>query len=91
MVLIYVKAKELQVGFSVSAKVGNSVVRSRVKRRMREDFHLLRPRLKPGKYVFVARASAAQADAATMGKTMRYLLNKARLFLQDAPSGASKD
>lgn len=82
MVLIYLKGRELKVGFSVSAKVGNSVMRNRIRRRMREDFRMLRPELKPGKYVFVARSAACRADAATMGKTMRYLLNKARLFQQ---------
>ncbi len=83
MVLVYLKARTLQVGFSVSAKVGNSVTRSRVKRRMFEDFRMLRPQLKPGKYVFIARTSAAKADAETMGKTMRYLLKKAQLFMQE--------
>ena len=83
MVLVHLRARNLQVGFSVSSKVGNSVVRSRVKRRMFEDFRMLRPRLKPGKYIFIARVSAAKADAETMGKTMEYLLRKAKLFKQE--------
>ena len=36
IVLLYIRASRLQVGFSVSRKVGNSVMRNRVKRRLRE-------------------------------------------------------
>ncbi len=40
MVLVYVPTKtpHLKVGFSVSKKLGNSVVRNRIKRRMKEAF-----------------------------------------------------
>lgn len=48
IVLLYARSSKLQVGFSVSRKVGNSVVRNRVKRRMREQFRALIPQLKPG-------------------------------------------
>ena len=81
MVLIYLKARELKVGFSVSSKVGNAVTRNRLRRRMKEDFRMLRPRLAPGKYIFVARTAAASSDAAAMGREMFALLRKANLFL----------
>lgn len=80
MVLIYLRGRELKVGFSVSAKVGNSVTRNRVRRRMREDFRLLRPDLLPGKYIFVARTSAAEAPHSAMAGEMRSLLRRAKLF-----------
>ena len=80
MVLIYLKARELKVGFSVSSKVGNAVTRNRLRRRMKEDFRMLRPSLRPGKYIFVARAAAASAEPAAMGREMRSLLKKAGLF-----------
>lgn len=84
MVLIYLRARALRVGFSVSAKVGGSVVRSRVKRRMSEDFRMLRPYLKSGKYVFVARPPAAQAEWQTMQREMRSLLLRAGLLTEEA-------
>ncbi len=80
MVLIYLRAKEMKVGFSVSAKVGNSVMRNKVRRRMREDFRLLRPELVNGKYIFIARTSAAGAPYPEMAREMRSLLKRAKLF-----------
>jgi len=80
MVLYYLRARDLKVGFSVSAKVGNSVTRNRVRRRMREDFRLLRPFLLPGKYIFVARTAAAEAPYPEMGREMKSLLKRAELF-----------
>lgn len=82
MVLIYLKARSLKVGFSVSSKVGNAVTRNRLRRRMKEDFRMLRPSLAPGKYIFVARNAAAQADNAAMANEMNALLKKAGLIQQ---------
>ena len=62
LVLLYVRGPRLQVGFSVSRKVGNSVVRNLVKRRLREQFRRLAKRVKPGQYVIVARGTAARAS-----------------------------
>ena len=80
MVLVYLKARDLRVGFSVSAKVGGAVTRNRIRRRMKEDFRMLRAMLLPGKYIFVARTAAAQAAPQAMGAEMRRLLNKAGLI-----------
>ena len=80
MVLVYLKARELKVGFSVSSKVGNAVTRNRLRRRMKEDFRMLRPSLRPGKYIFVARTAAVSAEPAAMAREMRSLLRRAQLF-----------
>ena len=57
-----------------------SVAVTRLRRRMKEDFRLLRPSLAPGKYIFVARTAAVTADNAAMASEMRALLKKAGLI-----------
>ena len=79
LVLVYLKARDVKVGFSVSSKVGNSVVRNRVRRLMREDFRMRRPDLPGGKYIFVARTISARASHQELTREMAYLLRKAGL------------
>lgn len=57
--MLLAKGKGLQVGFSVSKKVGNAVTRNKVKRRLRECFRPHLGDVKNGLYVIVARPSAA--------------------------------
>lgn len=80
LTLVFLRARDLKVGFSVSSKVGNSVTRNRLRRYMKEDFRLLRPGLKSGKYIFVARVQAAQAPHKALSSEMKYLLRKADLM-----------
>lgn len=83
IVLLYIRASRLQVGFSVSRKVGNSVMRNRVKRRLREQFRPLIPRLKKGFYVVVARESAARADSAALGAALTNALRRQKLLCDE--------
>ena len=80
MSLTYVRAGRMQVGFSVSKKVGKAVVRNRVKRRMRECFRLQMHTLKNGFYVFAARPAAAEASYAQLEKAMNGLLRRHNLY-----------
>ncbi|MBR1606604.1 MAG: ribonuclease P protein component [Clostridia bacterium] len=80
MSLTYVRAGRMQVGFSVSKKVGNAVTRNRVKRRMRECFRLQMHTLKKGFYVFAARPAAAEASYAQLEKAMNGLLRRHNLY-----------
>ena len=80
LVMLVAKGRGLKVGFSVSKKVGNAVVRNKVKRRLRECFRPHVGDVKPGLYVIVARPSAATATFQSLEKDVRYLLRKHGAF-----------
>ncbi len=84
VVVLYIRASKMQVGFSVSRKVGNSVMRNRGKRRLREQFRPLIPRLKRGYYVVVARESAARADSAALCAALTGALKRQKLLAEEA-------
>lgn len=69
------------VGFSVSKKVGNSVVRNRTKRRMKEAYRQVASDLKCGyDMVFTARAAAAESNYEEILNSMKKSLERAKLL-----------
>ncbi|WP_073340415.1 ribonuclease P protein component [Clostridium grantii] len=70
-----------KVGISVSKKVGNSVVRSRVKRLISEGYRLNRDDLKKGyDFVFIARNNAKGKDFKEIEKSVIKLMKRAGLY-----------
>jgi len=69
-----------RIGFSASKKVGNSVVRNKVKRRMKEVYRQFGNNVKVGyDIVFTARAGSGSADYKMIEKNIVSILKKARL------------
>ena len=98
LVLVYCKNREkaLHVGFSVSKKIGNSVVRNRVKRRLRESFGPMIPCVKTGyDLIFIAREPVVDDLFTNIQQTMCKLLRKADLYLDGdahpAPAETEKE
>jgi len=68
-----------RVGLTVSTKVGNAVVRVRIRRVLRELFRKRRHQLPGGiDLVFIARASAAEADFAELSNAFDAVARKLR-------------
>lgn len=78
MVLIRAKTRlPMKVGFSVSKKVGKSVVRNKAKRRLKESFRSLIDRVDGGyNYVVVARKEIAEMDFHEIKAELTLLLDR---------------
>jgi len=68
-----------RIGFSISKKVGNSVVRNRVRRRIRESFRLNFSGFGGYDLIFVARVRSNQADYNELTKSLKYIFRKISL------------
>ena len=80
VVLIHLKGRDLKIGFSVSAKVGNAVTRNRIRRWLREDIRRVRTRMKCGKYVFIARQGITGVSHQALTRELHRLLDRAGLL-----------
>ena len=70
-----------RIGISVSKKVGNSVVRHRIKRLIRENYRLREQMFNSGlDMVVVARSAAKDADYHRIGSALLHLAGKAGIY-----------
>lgn len=77
------RQKSCRVGFSISKKVGNAVVRNRVKRLLRALFQSVLPELSDKRIdiVVVCRKDAAYADYYELQADVLKLLQKAKIMI----------
>ncbi|GIO23992.1 ribonuclease P protein component [Oceanobacillus sp. J11TS1] len=83
--VIYYRKKEDQnhfrVGLSVGKKIGNAVVRNRIKRLLRASFQELEQDIKPYyDIVIIARIPTRTMSYEMMKKSLSHLLYKEKLF-----------
>lgn len=89
--VMYLRANRLdysRIGISVSKKVGNSVVRHRITRLIREAYRLNKLRIKPGyDIVVVARALAKGKSYHEINSAFLHLAGKLGILLPDNEEG----
>ncbi len=80
----YVKTnwKPNKFGFSVSNKIGNSVVRHKLKRRLTEIVRTYIPKLNPKyNYVFIARKGLEELSFAELQEKVHKILTKSEMLI----------
>ena len=83
LVIYYRKAArgENILGITVTKKLGNAVVRNRIRRLIRASYRLLESEMNLGyKIVIVARGKAVGASFSAIGNDMAYLLKKSGII-----------
>ena len=76
--------KGCRLGLTVSTKVGNAVVRNRVRRRLREIYRLHEEQVLGGRdVVVVARSRAASSDYRQMERSFLKLADKLELLKKE--------
>lgn len=83
--IIYILKKpeqpKFRIGLSVSKKVGNSVMRNRIKRCIRQVFLELKSEIKTGQdYVIIARKPVSEMDFHEIKKSLIHLLKLSKVI-----------
>jgi ribonuclease P protein component len=72
--------EEFRLGVSVSKKVGNAVVRNRLRRMMKEIVRLNKEKMTPHyDYILIARKPVLEMDYQAMEKSIFHVIRKAML------------
>jgi len=80
---VYRDRPSTRFGFVTSRRVGNAVLRNRLRRRLREMVRLSQPRILPGLWiVLVVRAAAGRATGDSIRAEFVALGTRAAIFLQ---------
>jgi len=75
----------LRLGIATSRKVGNAVVRNRIRRRLKSIARELAPQVRPGAEILIGvRAAASDASSAELRAALTECLRRARLV--EAPA-----
>ncbi|WP_432353697.1 ribonuclease P protein component [Sporosarcina sp. A2] len=73
--------QEFRIGLSVGKKIGNAVMRNRIKRCIRQAFLEMKEDLRQDQdYVIIARHSAAKLDFHETKKSLQHVLRIARVL-----------
>ena len=77
------KISPFRVGFSISSKVGNSVIRHKVKRRLTHLFKEFLDKVNPNfNYVFVARQGIENLSHEELFNEMKKILKKGNVLVE---------
>jgi len=83
-VLYLLEKKEqehFRIGLSVSKKIGNAVLRNKIKRYIREVFHELKDQVKPNyDYIIIARKPVAEMTYHEVKNSLIHVLKVARIL-----------
>ncbi|WP_059172211.1 ribonuclease P protein component [Bacillus sp. FJAT-27445] len=88
--IVYILKKEEQpsfrIGLSVSKKVGNAVVRNRIKRYIRQSIFEMKDGLAEGiDYVIIARKPASEMEFLEVKKSLAHVLKLAKVLKRNFP------
>jgi len=73
-----------RIGLSVSKKIGNAVMRNRIKRLIRQVFHELESQINPNyDYIIIARKPVAEMDYKEVKKSLIHVLKIAKSIKLD--------